>query len=232
MKSNTTEEWIENYLDRKLSEPELREFNERRKNDPEFDSLCTEQVKLRDDWRKAGQLHQTRIEVAGAIRKEKNRKKKVLYIWASAASILLIISISGVIYWNDNNYNQPSFADQNKEYNSETYDSVTPQFKEIEEKASFGTADTLMLLGPANNQKCNISHYIVFRWKPALIDSTNIVIKSLKNDNVVFREKIGPGNLSFILEKGFLPVGDYVWHLQDSNGKAQFKVISNNDISQ
>lgn len=231
MKAYTTEEWIENYLDGKLSEPEQSEFHDKRINDPDFDRLCNEQTKLRNEWRKAGQLHQTRIEVADSIRKEKNRKRKILYTWATAASILLIISISGVMYWNVNTNHQPSFTGQNKEYNSETYDSVSPQFKEIEEKASFGTADTLMLLGPVNNQECKISHYIVFRWKPALIDSTNIVIKSLKNDNVVFREKIGPGNLSFILEKGFLPVGDYVWHLQDTKGTAQFRVISNNDIS-
>lgn len=230
MKSYTTEELIENYLDGNLNESEFRAFNERIKNDPEFDRLYKEQLKLRDDWRKAGQLQKTRTEVANAIINEKNRKKKIIYAWAAAASILLIISISGIFYWQGNINQQPLFVDQGNENDSLIIDSISPQYLEAEEKASFGTADTLILLGPSDSQECNISHYIVFRWKPELNDSTNIIIKSLKNDKVVFREKIGPGKLSFILEKGFLPVGDYAWFLQNGKNTAQFKVISNKEI--
>lgn len=226
MKAYTTEEWIEKYLDGNLNEQELREFHDKRKNDPDFDRLYSEQIKLRNEWKKAGQLHQTRIEVAGAIRKEKNRKKKILYTWAAAASILLIVSISGVIFWNGNPDIQPSVVHQSKERDTTIYQPISPQYLDAEEKASYGTADSLILLGPSQNQECQTSHFIVFRWKPAPNDSTKLVIKRMDNDTIIFEQKIGPGELHYIMKKGSLPVGEYAWHLQNEYNQAQFKVTT------
>jgi hypothetical protein len=226
---NNSEEWIENYLDGKLNNHELRQFDEKRATDPEFNRLFEDRMQIQDQWTKASTLDKTRKEVAAAIYRVNRHRRKKLLALAAAASLLLAISIPGVLYLNGAFTGQTTVADKTEKPDTAKEITITPHFRDIEEKAAFGIADTLSLLAPVNNQQCNRAYFIVFRWKPVLTDTTHIVIENIKNNQVIFKEKIASGKQNFVLEKGFLPVGKYRWYMEGGSSDAQFEVITINE---
>ncbi|MGC9355390.1 MAG: hypothetical protein ACP5D9_16195, partial [Mariniphaga sp.] len=94
-KDNNDIIFIEEYLDGKLSKPEMEQFMQRLESDEEFAKLYRFRMKIREDWQRARQYEAVHQEVGGAIRNEKNKKRRTV-IYAVAASLAFLVAISGV----------------------------------------------------------------------------------------------------------------------------------------
>lgn len=226
MKMNLNpDEWIENFIEGNLTDLEKDYFKEKIASDPEFAKLYNERLKLKEAWVRAYDLEKTRVEVSSAIHREKTNKKRQIISFAAAASILLLIGIPAILYFNGNFDRQSINSSKIASLDSIHEISATPQFKRVEEKASFGKADTISLILPIHNNSFKSSDSVLFRWSPALKDTTLITILNEKTRNAVFKEKVAKGKDQFILEKGFLPEGQYEWFLDGFSEIGKFIVI-------
>lgn len=222
--NNNYDELIERYLDGTLSDQEREAFMEKMNADPELGRAVNEQTRLRENWAKAHSLKKTREEVSVAIKREKSLKRRQIFTWAAAASVMLLFAIPALFYFNNDSDQATKMAKGTHTEDSSKEIIGTPQFKQAEEKATYGIADTLNLIAPIHNQKFSRKDSIVFRWKPALSDSTYIVIENGKSGLTVFREKLLTGKSDFTLEGGFLPEGAYRWYIHGTDKKEAFSV--------
>jgi hypothetical protein len=222
--SYNSEEWIEKFQDGTLNARELLEFEEKRSNDPEFARLLKEQLWMKDAWIKAHKLEKTRLEVSKAIQHEKSHRRRLFVLYAAAASVLIMISIPAFFIINGDFKSQVPGISETSTSDSLQEITGTPQYKNAEEKASVGTADTIRLIAPINNQLFSRSDSLVFRWYPALKDSTSIVIQNSKSKEPIFKEKVAKGIDQFVLDRGFLPPGAYKWFLQGNVSEGNFTI--------
>lgn len=226
MKKNLSpDELIDKFMEGSLTDPEITYFNEWVASDPEFEKLYYERVKLKEVWVKAYNLEKTRAEVSSAIRRRKTLRNRQIISLAAAASILILIGIPSFLYFNGNSEHQSIPSNQIASLDSIHETEITPQFKSIEEKASFGKVDTIRLILPIHNNIYKNSDSIIFRWTPVLSDSTVITILNGKNGNAVFKEKVAKGKDQFILEKEFLPEGQYEWYLDGFPEIGKFNIV-------
>lgn len=222
--NNNYDELIERYLDGTLSDQEREAFMEKMNTDPELAEAVNEQTLLRENWAKAHNLKKTREEVAVAIKREKALKRRQILTWVAAASVMLLFAIPALFYFN-NDSDQATKMAKGTHTDDSTQEIIrTPQFKQAEEKAAYGIADTLKLIAPIHNQKFSRKDSIIFRWTPALSDSTYIVIQNGKSDQTIFKERILPDANHFQLEKDFLPVGEYTWQIQGYYSTGKFRI--------
>ena len=103
---------------------------------------------------------------------------------------------------------------------------MIPQIRQAEEKASIHFMGELKLISPALNKLCNRNDSIVFLWNSVVDAETNFIIENQKNEKTVYREKIKIAAKRFVIEKEFLPEGEYQWYIEGFAGKAKFKVVS------
>jgi hypothetical protein len=221
----TSEEWLEKRLEGSLNEQELQEFDEKLLNDPEFARVYKEHLRLKEVWVKAHQLDKTRKEVNTAIQHERTQRRRLIISYAAAASILILIAIPVFLYFSgDFKQKSPAVVETNS---SDSLNEIIgiPQFKTAEEKASFGIVDSLKLITPVNNKPFSRNDSVVFRWSPALSDSTYIIIQNGMSEQAVFKEKVANGKDQFILEKGFLPEGQYEWFIEGNPYVGKFRII-------
>jgi len=215
-------DWIEKYLDGKLTEEENTRFRELLLTDPELAEQYQIRIKLAENWTKAKEYGNTRQSIAATIREAKLEKKNRLFVWSIAASFLILLSISGIVIVTDRISKQVPIAN-----NAEGIESpVVPQIKYAEEKASIHFKGELQMLSPIKNKLYNRSDSIVFAWKSEVDAETNLTIENQKNGKTVYREKIKVNAQKFVLEMNFLPEGEYLWYIEGFPGKEKFRVIT------
>ena len=90
---------IEDYIDGKLSKEKTQEFEKRVENDPEFRELYHFRLKIKKDLQNASQYNATQNEVTKAIHQARAKRRRNV-IYAVAASITLLIAITGVLTLN------------------------------------------------------------------------------------------------------------------------------------
>jgi hypothetical protein len=224
MKIEKTEynDWIENFLDGKLTDEGNKQFMDMLKTNPELEQQYQFRIKMAEDWTKAKEYDETRKLFAGIDQEVKSEKKNKLVVMSIAASLLLLISVSGVLMYSNRNNEQTTIAKNQK--GTET--TVVPQIKYAEEKASIHFNGELRIIAPVKNKNYSKNDSIVFTWNSQIDAETNIVIVNQKSGKTIFREKIKINSQKFILEKNFLPEGDYLWYIEGFPGKEKFKVVS------
>jgi len=219
--SENRDEFIEKYLDGSLSPEELTEFEEQLKSDSSLAEAVIFRKSIGKSWKNALSYDRTKEEVRIAIEKTVREKRIRIYRFAVAAVITGIIVITGGLFFYQNNSEYFKFAKLfgNKEEIS------GPQFMEQEEKASAGKLDSLIFVSPLLEKPLSNSDSVIFCWKPGLPKASYIVIKSVKNNEVIFKERIIEGRKFFYLENNFLPPGEYWWYVEGFKSKGYFKIV-------
>jgi len=220
-KDNNDIIFIEEYLDGKLSKTEMEQFLQRLESDEEFSKLYRFRLKIRDDWQKARQYETVRKEVAGAIRNEKNKKRRTV-IYAVAASLAFLVVISGVFSL----LNRESSPSQKiaTEKDSTELELFEPQVKEPASYADSGRYD------PAAPEKKLVTGFeiqkdsLVFSWQPALKTATDLVILSEGTEKELFRRSLKPETEKAVLHRNELPAGKMIWYIEGFVARDSFEV--------
>lgn len=214
---------IEDFLDGKFSEEEKIEFIEQMKTDKELERQYRQRIELAENWVKATKYESTHTRIAELIREEKSHKKNRLFVWSIAASFLILFSISGIVMFTNRPDNQSNLANNTKE--SQT--PLIPQIKQAEEKASMHIVGELKLITPIKNELCNKADSIVFKWETNAEAETYLIIGNQKDGKTIYREKIRLSDKLFILDKNFLPQGQYIWSIEGFASEEKFQVFNN-----
>ena len=212
---------IEDFLDGKFSEKEKIEFIEQMKTDKELERQYRQRTKLAENWVKAKKYESAHIQIAELIREEKSHKKNRLFVWSIAASFLILVSISGIVMFTSQSDKQSDLANNTKE--AET--PLIPQIKQAEEKASIHILGELKLITPIKNELYNKADSIVFKWETDAEAETYMIIGSQKDGKMIYREKIKLSDKLFILDKNFLPQGQYTWSIEGFASEEKFRVF-------
>lgn len=212
---------IEDFLDGKFSEEEKIEFLKRMETDKELDRYYRQRIELARNWVKAKKYESINNEVAGLIREEKSQRKNRLFAWSIAASFLVLVSISGIVLFTDQPDNQSDLANNSKG----TEKQIIPQIKQADEKAFLHIMGELKLMSPITNERYNRADSIVFKWETETEAETYLIIASQKDEKTIYREKIKLSDKRFILDKNFLPQGQYTWSVEGFAAKEKFRVF-------
>ena len=97
-KYTTYDDLIEKYLEGSLSEAERKDFEEQLKSDKLLSEKLSERQMIQKAWIKIDQHDKVKRHVAQLIRIEKNTIQSRKTRWLAAASLILLISISSVIF--------------------------------------------------------------------------------------------------------------------------------------
>lgn len=213
---------IENYLERNLTEQENKRFQELLSTNAQLAEQYRIRITMGNYWANAKEYGETRQSIAEVIRKTKSDQNKKMFFWSIAASFLVLLSVSGIVMLSDQNFNQAPVVKNSNE--SEV--PLVPQMKQAEEKASLHIMEQLELISPIRNKLCNRNDSIVFIWNLDVDIETNLTIINQKNGKTVYRETIKLNARKFILEKNFLPEGEYQWYIEGFPPKEKFSVIS------
>lgn len=213
---------IEDFLEGRLSEAENKEFREQLSSDKELDQLYRQRIALGTNWMKAKKYEETRHTVSEIIREAKSDKKNKLFIWSAAASIFVLLSVSGIVIFNRYPATQTGIV--GKSQGVET--PIVPHIKFAEKKASIHYLDELKMLAPINNKTYTRNDSIVFSWHSKADAESNLIIENQNTEKTVYREKIKISSGKFVLEKKFLPEGKYQWFIEGFAGKEKFSVVS------
>lgn len=209
-KDNSDIIFIEEYLDGKLSKPEKERFMQRLESDEGFSNLYRFRLKIREDWQKARQYEAVHQEVGGAIRNEKNKKRRTV-IYAVAASLAFLVVISGVFSLMNRQPEPAPIAE------TETDSIVIQEFEpQIKEPGIYGDSgrfepDEVMEEITLSFEKQNDS--LIFSWKPVLITETDLVIIEQETEKEIFRKSLQPESEKMVLHSNELPSGKIVWFL-------------------
>jgi len=218
MKKENTDR-IESYMDGSLTASERERFEEDLKADKILAGEFEYRKRIAFTWQKAKIYAGTKKEVSDAIMNERSKSKRRIAGYSIAASFFVITFLSVVLLYSRVG-NHPEHVVDNEE------ETITPRFKIPEEKASAGTIAKFVLLFPAGGIACSRNDSLVFHWSPALADSSFIIIGNEKSKNLVYREKLEPGKISFKLDRHFLPVGEYNWQVEGFPANEKFKIIN------
>jgi hypothetical protein len=190
-----------------------------------IDEELAKEVKFRQtlgsSWGKAMKYEDTKNEVSSAIRNVKNRGRQLIYRYAIAAVFLGLVFMTGGILLNQYNNHSHQFATRD----SSGEMTITPQINQQDEITSFGILDSLVLISPVSQKQFTYTDSVVFCWKPGLPNSTCIVIREMKNKQIIYKEKIVKGRKFFYIDKNFLPAGEYQWFLEGYPLKGDFKIV-------
>ncbi len=211
---------IEDFLDEKLSKEEKIEFLQQMKTDKELERQYQQRMELAGNWVKAKKYESAHYQISEIIRQEKSQKRNRLYAWSIAASFLVLVSISGIVMFNSQPGKQSDLADNAKV----TETPLIPQIKLAEEKASLHIMGELKLIAPIKNELYSRADSIVFKWETDAEAETYLIIGSQKEGKTIYREKIKISDKRFVLDKNFLPQGQYIWSIEGFAAKEKFRV--------
>ena len=223
MNNNKTDyhDWIEQYLDGKLTEQENERFRHSLASDPELALQYQIRIKLAENWAKTKEYGSTRQIISETIREAKSEKKNRLFAWSIAASFLVLLSVSGILVLTGPGSKQAQMANNDEKTESQ----YVPQLKQAEEKASVFFMGELKLISPVQGKLCNKNDSIVFLWNSDVDAISNLTIENQKSGKTIYREKIKIAAKRFVLEKKILPEGEYSWYIEGFQVKEKFKVI-------
>ena len=215
-------DWIEKYMDSQLTEEENSKFQELLLTDSELAKQYHIRMMLAKNWTNAKDYGNTRKLISESISEAKSEKKNRLFAWSIAASFLVLLSVSGIVVFTNRTGKETTIARNS----NETESPIVPQIRQAEEKASVHFMGELKLNSPVQNKLCNRNDSIVFLWNSVVDAETNFIIENQKNGKTVYREKVKLNAKKFVLEKNFLPEGEYQWYIEGFPGKEKFKVVS------
>lgn len=207
---------IENYLDSKLSEQEKEQFLLRIKSDKELEKFYRFRLKIRDDWEKAHNYDATRQLIRGVVLREKNQQRRTV-IYAVAATLGLLIVVSGIITMVNRNETGQLAATKTDTTAIETYDPQINQPKSYADSGEYVTPElTLALTINADS--------LVFNWQPQLKAETWLVIVSLEGEKELFRKQIQPESQKISLPRNQIPSEKFIWYIEGFTARDSFEL--------
>jgi len=211
-KNNNDIVLIENYLDGKLSGQEKKDFLQRLETDAEFAKLYRFRLKIRNDWQKARQYEATQQEVAGAIQRTKNKKRRTI-IYAVAASLAFLVVISG-IFTVMNRQQEPARIAET-EIDSTDVHQFEPQMKEPGIYGDSGRFEPDEVIKEISLRFEKQNDSLVFTWQPALRTETDLVIIEQETEKEILRKSLQTESEKIVLHRNGLPAGTMVWYLEN-----------------
>jgi hypothetical protein len=220
-KNNNDIVLIENYLDGKLSGQEKKDFLQRLETDAEFAKLYRFRLKIRNDWQKARQYEATQQEVAGAIQRTKNKKRRTI-IYAVAASLAFLVVISG-IFTVMNRQQEPARIAET-EIDSTDVHQFEPQMKEPGIYGDSGRFEPDEVIKEISLRFEKQNDSLVFTWQPALRTETDLVIIEQETEKEILRKSLQTESEKIVLHRNGLPAGTMVWYLENFLKRDSFEI--------
>lgn len=217
---------LEYYLDGKLPEDEETKFQESLLNNPELSEQYRIRILLAKNWTKAKEYEITKQSIAQIIREAKSRKKNWIFVWSVAASLLILISVSGIIIFTSKSALQTPIS-KNTESSKTQF---SPQIKFAEEKALIHINGKLKMISPIKNKLFRMNDSIIFTWYTDVVTKSKIIIEDQKNGKTIYRNSIELNTLKFELKNNILPEGDYLWYIEGFPEKEKFKISSSKNL--
>ena len=210
-------DWIEDYLDGTLSEPEKEAFRERLAADPSFSALYEQRLKLQQTWKETEKYADVEDKVAGLIMSEKAAIRKRRNILLVAASLVAVIGIGSVLL-----FILPDRTTHKMQEAHIAADSAIqgpqqigmPEYGKIDSVAKMGTSEVI-LISPALNAEFIKGDTINFQWRSPMEES-ELIIQNKVTGRQVFNIKIPEGEKAYRLATTNLPAGEYQWFISDS----------------
>ena len=210
---------IENYLDGKLNKQKEVQFQKRLDNEPDFAKLYRFRLKIRDDLQKADQYKNVHQQVAFAVKNVKKEKRRKI-VYAVAASLALLIIISGVLtIVNQQHESSPIVSDESDTSKEETYQ---PQIKEPESYANTGHYNSEKRTKEISLSFTIDNDSLIFMWQPISYGESDIVVLSQESENELFRKQIKLATSRIALPLNELPAGKMIWFIDDFSARDSF----------
>ena len=226
-KNSTYDDLIENYLEGSLSEAERKDFEEQLKADQLLSEKLSERLIIQKAWIKVDQHDNVKRHIAQLIKIEKYEIKSRTTRWLAAASLILLISTSSVLFirYNPKGDGQ-NFQAGNKGTAGNKHElMVSGQKNEIRK---FGSSDSIQKISsvelyfPKDGTTFSSADTITFSW-PAKSLKEKLVIFD-ENWNKVKEVKISKGVTEYKVAPQRLKPGAYTWILTPNSLKYQFSV--------
>jgi hypothetical protein len=240
-------ELIERYMLGKLSEAEIRSFEERRENDREFRRKCT-LIKTFPEMMSEQARHEyekNRIEEEAKIIVEKPKRlpKRSYLIWAG---IILILLIFGVILFmvkgtdnqsaNTGQQVQPAVPEtkivQPVIRNNDTVKAKdTSAIKPVQQPdkketvlSSLSSTKPISLLNPTDGLNVTKKEMITFNWIQKTDSFTRFYIVSESHNQVVYWRGVRLGVREYKVPANYFFPGKYYWYVGSKAEKRSFIV--------
>jgi len=214
---------IESYLDGTLSAAERDLFDEQLKSDPVLGEKLSERIMLQKSWMKIAQHKQVKQRISNLIKIEERQQNAKRTIWLAAASIIVIIGISSIFFFQKNRNDSEYLTQVIKIKDSQ----IIIQGKR-NEMQKFGSADTIkntiasQNCFPMDNAVFQTSDTITFSWpsnnikeKLIIFDENWIKVSEIQLPKGVAEYKFIPANFK---------TGTYTWILTPNSVKYKFSI--------
>ncbi|MBW6459773.1 MAG: hypothetical protein K0B08_04295 [Bacteroidales bacterium] len=210
-------DWIEDYLDGTLSEPEQEEFRERLVADPSFAALYEQRLKLQQTWKETEKYAVVEDKVAGLIMSEKTAIRQRRNILLVAASLVAVIGVGSVLL-----FILPDRTTHKMQEAHIAADSAIQGPQQIG-MPEYGKIDSVIktdsyeitLLSPIDDNVFIVGETITFQWS-ASTGKSELVIKEKAGGRLVFNISLPEGKSEYMFETVSLTPGDYMWFVNDS----------------
>jgi hypothetical protein len=227
---------IENYLNGTLNDDDLKEFEEKKKKDPDFAKEVNYQEKLKTLLYDAEQYKKTKAFVKKTIKKQKyHHRHHIFNIYdyiALAASVVILIGIFIYARQKDKlkniekeeiasiSYSNKSSSNNEKAFNLKSNEpKVYGKIKQVDR--------SIKLLSPADNKKVLPNGNILFKWQTSLTGTDTLYVLNKKTNKTVLKKEIKLEN-RFYNWKYKLPPGQYTWYIGNDKPKNYFLVEQKN----
>jgi hypothetical protein len=218
---------IEKYLDGTLSTPERKLFDERLKTDPILFEKFSDRIKLQKSWVKIAQYNHVKQHISRLIHLEKQNQKSRTNNWLVAASLIVLIGISSVIFvrYNQNGSDRDFLANGKSSNSNKGELIVEGQKNEIKK---YGSADSIRKVIdiqpflPKEGTVFTATDTITFSWPATPLKEKLVVFD--ENWIKVVDVKLQKGITEYKLAPQRLKPGAYTWILTPNSSKYQFTI--------
>ena len=222
-------ELIERYLDGALDQMELKRFNERLQEDPEFERLVKIRQSLPGLLEKAEQLEKTKQEVSDGIAENKYQIlhfiRPAYLAWAAVVIVLIGTAIGYLVLRHSGN--DQNISGSNSLQKGDTI-IISPGYKQnvkATKKNVISESDSIDSMRESVNEIIfRVNDMIRLNWKYKTDSFTHLYILSAGTDKIVIKTEIKPGTEVYTLEAKKLKAGRYYWFIGNKEIKRFFTV--------
>lgn len=213
---------IEDYLDGKLNKQEEVQFQKKLESDTEFAKLYRFRLRIRNDLQKADHYKNIHQQVTSAIKNVKKEKQRKI-VYAVAASIALLIVISGVLTLVNQKHKAPQIAID--EFDTSKVETYQPQMKEPESYAKTGRYDPDLGAKELSLSFAVENDSLVFSWQPVTECKSNLIVIMQESEKELFKKQVKLSSSRIELPRNELPAGKMVWYIEGFAARDSFELV-------
>lgn len=218
-------ELVERFLEGKLDDKELAEFQEKKKQDPEFARFVKVHKMIGDAWISAAHYQKSKRwvneTISDHLKRSPVRIRRNMY-FSLAALVLALLSIFIIMKFSSRNTDDiPVIASDTTTTQVELEMNVPPEHK--------ASLDTLyaepILISPVSDTVFSQNDSLPFTWQPSGTLFRILYIKLIENDSIVLTHELESGQGKLVLPPGKFGSGSYIWYLDIPVVKSHFKIV-------